>query len=271
MRIWQPRGVLVMLLLYLKEVEEKVLMVKAPHVQRREDSEFEQLKEKVEGFVCSLQLLVSMSRDRKGVSCMEKSSGPPMNSLDRNGRFASTVAEAEGDKCMEWSEAMGRHYPRKPFFFWQQLWRGFPGGTKGSIEEMLDCADDQSTILPTMAGGKFEHKKVETQDDFEASAKPTVEDDGGVILTKKPPLYVMDQVKIDPINKIVLLGIERFCAEVQQILATHAVLDSLTQEFQLARTVYDYKKAANSEQVQRLQFMEKVTNEAELEELIEGE
>ncbi|GLJ45693.1 hypothetical protein SUGI_0961720 [Cryptomeria japonica] len=71
-----------------------------------------------------------------------------------------------------------------------------------------ECVDDQSTVLPTMAGAKFEHKKVETEDDSETSTTPIMEDDGGVILTKKPPLYVMDQVKIDPINKIVVLSIE---------------------------------------------------------------
>ncbi|XP_057853833.2 protein FLX-like 2 [Cryptomeria japonica] len=53
------------------------------------------------------------------------------------------------------------------------------------------------------------------------------------------------------------LELQRCHADVQQIPAMHAELDSLRQEFQRARTAYDYEKAANSEQVQQLQSMEK--------------
>eukprot|EP01018_Ginkgo_biloba_P014711 Gb_17540 [translate_table: standard] len=51
--------------------------------------------------------------------------------------------------------------------------------------------------------------------------------------------------------------LQRAHAEVQQVPAMHTELDGLRQEVQRARTAFEYEKAANSEQMEQIQAMEK--------------
>ncbi|GLJ17289.1 hypothetical protein SUGI_0300120 [Cryptomeria japonica] len=61
-------------------------------------------------------------------------------------------------------------------------------------EQLLKTPGEETTLHIATHN---EHKKVETKDDYEASAMPAVEDKGGVNFTKKPSSYANSQSMVD--------------------------------------------------------------------------